>query len=163
MKTDIIRSFKKILREEEERESFKMKDWDEIFTFQKMDEKNPGKFKDVEIKMRDVMDRIDHWRKRYKKECEENDEKGDKGCDDGEDDSFVRSVIDTHPDVVRVLFTKGLANLTTSDEKIKMEEGFINILRVKDNQPLLSFNIGYIILMIIIFIIIQIIMNYVKK
>lgn len=39
----------------------------------------------------------------------------------------------------------------------------INILRVKDNQPLLSFNIGYIILMIIIFIIIQIIMNYVKK
>ena len=130
MKTDIIRSFKKILREEEERESFKMKDWDEIFTFQKMDEKNPGKFKDVEIKMRDVMDRIDHWRKRYKKECEENDEKGDKGCDDGEDDSFVRSVIDTHPDVVRVLFTKGLANLTTSDEKIKMEEGFINILRV---------------------------------
>ena len=82
MKTDIIRSFKKILREEEERESFKMKDWDEIFTFQKMDEKNPGKFKDVEIKMRDVMDRIDHWRKRYKKECEENDEKGDKGCDD---------------------------------------------------------------------------------
>lgn len=130
MSENIINRFKRIIKEEAEKENFKMKDWDEIFTFQKIDPKTPGQFKDVEIKMRDVMDRIEHWRKRYKKECEENDEKGDKGCDDGEDDSFVRAVIDTHPDVVRVLFTKGLAKLTTSDEKQKLEEGFAMLLRL---------------------------------
>lgn len=39
----------------------------------------------------------------------------------------------------------------------------INILRIKDNQALLSFNVGYILIIIFIFIIIQIIMNYMKK
>jgi hypothetical protein len=124
----IVESFIRILREEEEKEEFRMKEWDDAFTFQKIDDKNPGTFKDVEIKMKDVMERMPHWRRRYKKECEDNNEKGDKGCDDGEDDSFVRAVIDTHPDVVRILVTKGLANITTSDEKIKMEEGFSRIL-----------------------------------
>jgi hypothetical protein len=132
MKTNktIIERFIKILQEEEEKEEFKLKEWDDAFTFQKIDDKNPGKFKDVELKMKDVMERMPHWRRVYKKECEENNEKGDKGCDDGEDDSFVRSVIDTHPDVVRILVTRGLAKITTSDEKIKMEEGLSKILRL---------------------------------
>ncbi|MEY4572011.1 MAG: hypothetical protein RLZ10_1229, partial [Bacteroidota bacterium] len=126
----IMSAIKKIIKEEEEKEEFKLKEWDDAFTFQKIDDKNPGMFKDVELKMRDVMERMDHWRRRYKKECEENNEKGDEGCDDGEDDSFVRAVIDTHPDVVRILVTRGLAKITTSDEKIKMEEGFAKLLKL---------------------------------
>ena len=39
----------------------------------------------------------------------------------------------------------------------------INILKIKEQQPLLSFNVGYILSVIFIFIIIQIIMNYMKK
>jgi hypothetical protein len=124
MKESIINKLKKILLEVEEEKTLKMKDWNEIFTFQKIDDKTPGKFKDVEIKMDTVMDRMPHWRKKYKKECEDLE-----NCDDdGEDDSFVRSVIDTHPDVVRILFTKGLAHITSSDDQEELNEGLVGLL-----------------------------------
>jgi hypothetical protein len=47
--------------------------------------------------MDDVMDRINHYRKKY-----------------DEDDAFVRAVIDTHDDVVKIMFTKDLANIHES-------------------------------------------------
>lgn len=120
----IMNLIKKLIFEEEEEKTLKMKDWDEIFTFQKMDDKNPGKFTDVKIKMDSVMDRMPHWRKKYKKQCEEME-----NCDDdGEDDSFVRAVIDTHPDVVRILFTKGLAHLVSSEEQEDLNEGLHGLL-----------------------------------
>jgi ElaB/YqjD/DUF883 family membrane-anchored ribosome-binding protein len=110
---DMKNLIRKIILEEEEEKTLKMKDWDEIFSFQKVDEKESGKYTDVKIKMDSVMDRMPHWRKKYKKQCEDID-----NCDDdGEDDSFVRAVIDTHPEVVRVLFTKGMAHLTSSDDQ----------------------------------------------
>jgi hypothetical protein len=126
-KTNIMKDLlKKIILEEEEERTLKMKDWDEIFTFQKMDEKNPGKYTEVKLKMDSVMDRMPHWRKKYKKECEDMD-----NCDDdGEDDSFVRAVIDTHPEVVRILFTKGLAHLTSSEEQEDLNEGLHKLLAV---------------------------------
>ncbi len=65
------------------------KHWKDTFTFKSQDEKNPGQYKEVKINMEDVMDRIDHYRKKY-----------------DEDDAFVRAVIDTHDDVVKVMFTK---------------------------------------------------------
>ena len=117
---------KRIVLQEEEEKTLKMKDWDEIFTFQKIDDKNPGKYTDVKIKMDSVMDRMPHWRKKYNKQCEELE-----NCDeDGEDDSFVRAVIDTHPDVVRILYTKGLANLTSSNDQEDLNEGLHSLLRV---------------------------------
>jgi hypothetical protein len=70
------------------------KHWKDTFTFKAVDEKNPGQYKEVKINMEDVMDRIDHFRKKY-----------------DEDDAFVRAVIDTHEDVVKVMFTKDLAHL----------------------------------------------------
>ena len=119
-----VNKIKKIILEQEEEKTLKMKDWDEIFTFQKVDEKNPGKYTDVKIKMDSVMDRMPHWRKKYGKQCEELD-----NCDDdGEDDSFVRAVIDTHPEVVRILFTKGLAHLTSSDDQEDLNEGLHSLL-----------------------------------
>ncbi len=119
-----VNKIKKIILEQEEEKTLKMKDWDEIFTFQKSDEKTPGKFTDVKIKMDSVMDRMPHWRKKYGKQCEELD-----NCDDdGEDDSFVRAVIDTHPEVVRILFTKGLAHLTSSDDQEDLNEGLHSLL-----------------------------------
>lgn len=125
-KNEIINKIKRIILQEEEEKTLKMKDWDEIFTFQKIDDKNPGKYTDVKIKMDTVMDRMPHWRKKYNKQCEELE-----NCDDdGEDDSFVRAVIDTHPDVVRILYTKGLANLTSSDDQEDLNEGFHSLLRV---------------------------------
>ena len=64
--------------------------------------------------------------KKYNKQCEELE-----NCDeDGEDDSFVRAVIDTHPDVVRILYTKGLANLTSSNDQEDLNEGLHSLLRV---------------------------------
>ncbi len=123
-KGSIMNEIFKRLMEQDEEKTLKMKDWDEIFTFQKVDDKNPGKFKDVEIKMDVVMDRMPHWRKKYKKECEDLD-----NCDDdGEDDSFVRAVIDTHPDVVRILFTKGLAHITSSNDQEDLNEGLHGLL-----------------------------------
>ena len=123
---------RKIILEEEEEKTLKMKDWDEIFSFQKVDEKESGKYTDVKIKMDSVMDRMPHWRKKYKKQCEDID-----NCDDdGEDDSFVRAVIDTHPEVVRVLFTKGMAHLTSSDDQEDLNEslhGLLAFLRESKN------------------------------
>jgi len=122
----MIDLIKKIILEEEEEKTLKMKDWDEIFTFQKIDDKNPGKYTDVKIKMDSVMDRMPHWRKKYNKICDELE-----NCDDdGEDDSFVRAVIDTHPEVVRILFTKGLAHLTSSEEQEDLNEGLHSLLAV---------------------------------
>ena len=73
------------------------KHWKETFTFKSEDKGNPGQFKEVKIKMEDVMDRISHYRKKY-----------------DEDDSFVRAVVDTHPDVVKIMYTKGLADINES-------------------------------------------------
>jgi hypothetical protein len=124
MKNQMIDKIKKIILEQEEEKTLRMKDWDEIFTFQRTDDKNPGKYTDVKIKMDSVMDRMPHWRKKYKKQCEDLD-----NCDDdGEDDSFVRAVIDTHPEAVRILFTKGLANLTSSEDQEDLNEGLHSLL-----------------------------------
>ncbi len=73
------------------------KHWKDTFTFKSEDEKNPGQYKEVKINMEDVMDRIDHFRKKY-----------------DEDDAFVRAVIDTHEDVVKIMYTKGLADIRES-------------------------------------------------
>ena len=43
------------------------KHWKDTFTFKAQDEKNPGQYKDVKIKMEDVMDRINHYRKNMMK------------------------------------------------------------------------------------------------
>jgi hypothetical protein len=73
------------------------KHWKDTFTFKSQDDKNPGQYKEVKINMEDVMDRINHYRKKY-----------------DEDDAFVRAVIDTHDDVVKIMFTKDLANIEES-------------------------------------------------
>jgi hypothetical protein len=83
------------------------KHWKDTFKFQSYDDEN-GEYKDVKIKMEDVMDRIDHYRKKY-----------------DEDDSFVRAVVDTHEDVVKIMFTKDLAHLTESVEL----HGLVKILQ----------------------------------
>ena len=73
------------------------KHWKDTFIFKSQDDKNPGQYKEVKITMDDVMDRIDHYRKKY-----------------DEDDAFVRAVIDTHDDVVKVMYTKDLADIHES-------------------------------------------------
>lgn len=73
------------------------KHWNDTFIFKTEDKKNPGQFKEVKISMEDVMDRIDHYRKKY-----------------DEDDAFVRAVVDTHEDVVKIMYTKGLADIHES-------------------------------------------------
>lgn len=73
------------------------KHWKDTFTFKSEDDKNPGQYKEVKINMEDVMDRIDHFRKKY-----------------DEDDAFVRAVIDTHEDVVKIMYTSGLADIHES-------------------------------------------------
>jgi len=83
------------------------KHWKDTFKFQSYDEDN-AEYKDVKIKMEDVMDRINHYRKKY-----------------DEDDAFVRAVVDTHENVVRILFTKDLAHLTESTRFV----GLINVLK----------------------------------
>jgi hypothetical protein len=83
------------------------KHWKDTFKFQSYDEDN-AEFKDVKINMEDVMDRIDHYRKKY-----------------DEDDAFVRAVIDTHENVVKIMFTKDLAHLIESSELI----GFAKVLQ----------------------------------
>ena len=84
------------------------KHWKDTFKFQSYDEDN-AEYKDVKIKMEDVMDRIDHYRKKY-----------------DEDDAFVRAVVDTHENVVRILFTKDLAHLIESTRFV----GLINVLKI---------------------------------
>jgi hypothetical protein len=83
------------------------KHWKDTFKFQAIDEKNPGRYKDVKINMEDVMDRINHFRKKY-----------------DEDDAFVRAVVDTHENVVRFMFTRDLANIKEGYEP----SGFAKIL-----------------------------------
>lgn len=73
------------------------KHWKDTFVFKAEDEKNPGQFKQVKINMEDVMDRINHYRKKY-----------------DEDDAFVRAVLDTHDSVVKVMYTKDLADISES-------------------------------------------------
>jgi hypothetical protein len=72
------------------------KHWKDTFKFKSYDEDN-AEYKNVKINMEDVMDRIDHYRKKY-----------------DEDDAFVRAVVDTHENVVKIMFTKDLAHLTES-------------------------------------------------
>jgi hypothetical protein len=73
------------------------KHWKETFTFKSEDKNNPGQYKEVKLSMEDVMDRINHYRKKY-----------------DEDDAFVRAVVDTHEDVVKIMYTKGLADINES-------------------------------------------------
>jgi len=97
VKESIIRKIKNMIIEEMTGKKFgddNFKHWKDTFTFKAMDEKNPGQYKEVKINMEDVMDRVNHYRKKY-----------------DEDDSFVRAVIDTHEDVVKIMFTKDLAHL----------------------------------------------------
>jgi hypothetical protein len=97
VKESIIKKIRKIIMEEMTGKKFgddNFKHWKDTFTFKSVDEKNPGQYKEVKINMEDVMDRINHFRKKY-----------------DEDDAFVRAVIDTHEDVVKVMFTKDLAHL----------------------------------------------------
>jgi hypothetical protein len=86
-----------MIMENKPREKFgedNFKHWKDTFLFKSQDEKNPGQYKEVKINMEDVMDRINHYRKKY-----------------DEDDAFVRAVIDTHEDVVKIMFTKDLAHI----------------------------------------------------
>jgi len=84
------------------------KHWKDTFKFQSYNQET-GEYKDVKINMEDVMDRIDHFRKKY-----------------DEDDAFVRAVIDTHEDVVKIMFTKDLAHLT---ENVKLT-GLVTLLQL---------------------------------
>lgn len=90
----------KIIKEMSEGKKFgedNFKHWKDTFKFKKHDEKT-GQLKDVKItsKMDEIMDRIDHFRKKY-----------------DEDDSFVRAVIDVFGTGIDVIqYTKGLAHLT---------------------------------------------------
>ncbi len=89
------------------------KHWKDTFKFQSYDEEN-REYKDVKIKMEDVMDRIDHYRKKY-----------------DEDDAFVRAVVDTHEDVVKIMFTKDLAHLTESTRLV----GLASVLQsIRENR-----------------------------
>jgi len=95
-----ISKIKNMLREDKSRTKFgedNFKHWKETFEFKSDDEKNPGQYKTVKINMEDVMDRIDHYRKKY-----------------DEDDAFVRAVIDTHENIVKFMFTKDLAHIRES-------------------------------------------------
>jgi hypothetical protein len=86
------------------------KHWKDTFKFQSYNEET-GEYKDVKIKMEDVMDRIDHYRKKY-----------------DEDDAFVRAVVDTHEDVVKIMFTKDLAHLTESTTLVGLA-GVLQLIR----------------------------------
>ena len=96
VKESIIRKIRRMIMEDSGKKfgDDNFKHWKDTFTFKSMDEKNPGQYKEVKINMEDVMDRVNHYRKKY-----------------DEDDSFVRAVIDTHEDVVKIMFTKDLAHL----------------------------------------------------
>ena len=90
----------KIINEMNEGKKFgedNFKHWKDTFKFKKYDEKT-NQLKDVKItaKMDEIMDRIDHFRKKY-----------------DEDDSFVRAVIDVYGTGIDIIqYTKGLAHLT---------------------------------------------------
>jgi hypothetical protein len=90
----------KLIKEMNEGKKFgedNFKHWKDTFKFKKYDEKT-NQLKDVKItaKMDEIMDRIDHFRKKY-----------------DEDDSFVRAVIDVYGTGIDIIqYTKGLAHLT---------------------------------------------------
>lgn len=90
----------KLIKEMNEGKKFgedNFKHWKDTFKFKKYDEKT-NHLKDVKItaKMDEIMDRIDHFRKKY-----------------DEDDSFVRAVIDVYGTGIDIIqYTKGLAHLT---------------------------------------------------
>jgi len=92
----------KILKEMAEGKRFgddNFKHWKDTFSFFNYDDEN-GDYKEVKItsKMDEIMEKINHFRKKY-----------------DEDDSFVRAVIDVFGNKIdRVSFTKGLAHLTES-------------------------------------------------
>lgn len=94
-----IRYYKNIIMENEGKKfgEDNFKHWNDTFVFKTEDKGKPGQYKEVKIKMEDVMDRIDHYRKKY-----------------DEDDAFVRAVVDTHEDVVKIMYTKGLADIHES-------------------------------------------------
>ncbi len=100
LKKESIYSKMNLLMENTPRTKFgedNFKHWKDTFVFKAEDEKNPGQFKQVKINMEDVMDRINHYRKKY-----------------DEDDAFVRAVLDTHDNVVKVMYTKDLADISES-------------------------------------------------
>jgi hypothetical protein len=99
--TKLYNISKKLIKESmEEGKKFgedNFKHWKDTFKFKKYDEKT-NHLKDVKItaKMDEIMDRIDHFRKKY-----------------DEDDSFVRAVIDVYGTGIDIIqYTKGLAHLT---------------------------------------------------
>jgi hypothetical protein len=96
------------------------KHWKDTFKFQSYDEEN-GEYKDVKIKMEDIMDRIDHYRKKY-----------------DEDDAFVRAVVDTHEDVVKIMFTKDLAHLTESTRLVGLAGVLQNIRESRGEMEIWS-------------------------
>lgn len=104
----IMKEIKNYIFESERFDEDDYKHWKDTFEFETEDEKNPGRYKKVKINMEDVMDRINHYRKKY-----------------DEDDAFVRAVIDTHENIVRFKFTKDLANINESYSPV----GFGKILQ----------------------------------
>ena len=90
----------KLIKEMKEGKKFgedNFKHWKDTFKFKKYDEKT-NQLKDVKIssKMDEIMDRIDHFRKKY-----------------DEDDAFVRAVVDVYGTQIDIIqHTKGLAHLT---------------------------------------------------
>lgn len=102
IKKIIMSEMKKYNRQrlfEEEEQRFgenKFDHWYDTFTFQKYDEKT-NDFKDIDtdtLKHGLIKDRFNDFIKNY----------------DG-DDAFVRAVVDTHPDVVRIKYLKDQANI----------------------------------------------------
>lgn len=116
VKESIIKKIKNILNEELGKKfgDDNFKHWKDTFTFKSVDKKNPGQYKEVKINMEDVMDRINHFRKKY-----------------DEDDSFVRAVIDTHEDIVKVMFTKDLAHL---QERFKPKGLAIILQQIRESR-----------------------------
>lgn len=93
------------------------KHWKKTFTFYNFDEES-GEYKEVKItsKMDEVMDTIDHYRKKY-----------------DEDDSFVRAVIDVFGNKIdRVSFNKDLANLTENRKVFGLMKVLANIRESKE-------------------------------
>lgn len=96
------------------------KHWKDTFKFQSYDDDN-AEYKNVKINMEDVMDRIDHYRKKY-----------------DEDDAFVRAVIDTHENVVKIMFTKDLAHLTESTELVGLAKALQSLKESRGEMEIWS-------------------------
>jgi len=118
----------KIIKEMEEGKKFgedNFKHWKDTFKFKKYDEKT-GQLKDVKItsKMDEIMDRIDHFRKKY-----------------DEDDSFVRAVIDVFGTGIDVIqYTKGLAHLTEG----VIVEGLMGVLaNIRESKELVTWTVKH--------------------